>query len=83
MYVSMENTPLGAAHECMNDSKNDLMKFWVTNNVITDQAQYVAVTAVKMVLRSAASSTDVITARLKGKKCAVALLFFLACFLHC
>lgn len=24
MYVSIENTPLGASHECMNDSKNDL-----------------------------------------------------------
>lgn len=59
------------------------MKFWVTNNVITDQAQYVAVTAFKMVIRSAASSTDMITAPLKGKKCAVALLFFLACFPHC
>lgn len=59
------------------------MKFRVTNNVITDQAQYVAVTAIKMVIRSAASSTDMITVPLKGKKCAVALLFFLACFLHC
>lgn len=59
------------------------MKFWVTNNVITDQAQYVAVTAIKMVTRSAASSTDMITAPLKGKKCAVALFFFLACFPHC
>lgn len=52
------------------------MKFWVTNNVITDQAQYVVVTAIKMVLRSAASSTDMITAPLKGKKCAVALVLF-------